>query len=76
MRWFYLCPEWLFQYHNEVALGEYIENYYLIWRSEQHRLTPKYDIIRSVVPHLKHYHMTMNNDYNQIKITCQQCNGF
>ena len=28
---FYFYPEWLFQYYNEIPIGEYIESYYLTW---------------------------------------------
>ena len=52
-------PEWLFQYYNELTLDEYTEIAYLVCKSEQHRLTPKYDIMHSLVPLVKHYNMTM-----------------
>ena len=47
-----------------------------MWKLEQNRLTPKYDILYSLVTLVKHYHVTMEEDYNQFKITCQCCNGF
>ena len=30
---FYLWPDWLFQYHNELSWGEVIESAYLMWKS-------------------------------------------
>ena len=69
-------PKWLFQYYNDLPLGESIESAYLMWKSEQHRLTPKYDIMRSLVPLVKHYFVTMEEDDSQLKITCQRCDGF
>ena len=42
-----------------MSLGEAIESAYLVWNSEQHRLTPKYDILHSLVPLVKKYHVTM-----------------
>ena len=47
-----------------------------MWNSEQHILTPKYDIPRSLVTLIKHYFVTMEEDANQLKITCQRCNVF
>ena len=47
-----------------------------MWKPEQHRLTPKYDILRSLVPPVKHYFVTMDEDGNQFKITCKRCNDF
>ena len=47
-----------------------------MWKSEQHRLTTKYDIMRSLVPLIKHYFVTMEEDNNLFKIICQHCNGF
>ena len=38
--------QWLFQYFNEMPLGEAIESADLMWNSEQHTLTPKYNILR------------------------------
>ena len=72
---FEFYTEWLFQYFNELPLGESIESAYLTWKSEQHRLTPKYDILSSLVPLLKHY-ILMGEEDNQFKITFQCCNGF
>ena len=34
--------DWFYQYFNELPLGEAIGYDYLTWKSEQHRLTPKY----------------------------------
>ena len=59
-----------------MPLGEAIESDYIMWKPEQHRLAPKYDIMRSLEPLAKHYFVTMEEDYNQLKITCQRCNGF
>ena len=50
---FEFWPEWLFQCFNELPLIEAIESSYLTWKSEQYRLTPKYDIMRSLVPLVK-----------------------
>ena len=50
---FGLWHEWLFTYFNEMLLGEAIEIAYLMWKSEQHRLTLKYYILRSLVPLIK-----------------------
>ena len=47
-----------------------------MWKSEQHRVTPKYDIMCSLVSLVKHYFVTMEEDDNQFKITCQSSNGF
>ena len=71
---FDFCPDWLFQYYNEVPLGEAIERDYFIWKSEQHRLTRKCDILRSSVPFSKHYFVTMEYDFNRFKSTCQHFN--
>ena len=57
--YFDLWPDWLYQNFNEIALGETIESAYLMWKSEQHRLTPKYDILRLLVTLVKTYFMTM-----------------
>ena len=73
---FYLFPDWLFQYYNELTLVEAIESDYLVWKSEQHRLAPKYYIMPSLVPPIKHYNVNMVEYYNQFKITCQRFNGF
>ena len=32
--------------------------------------------MRSLVLLLKHYNVTMEDDDNQLRITCQNCNGF
>ena len=47
-----------------------------MWKSEQHRLKPKYDILCSLVLLVKHYFVTTEEDYNQLKITYQHFNGF
>ena len=57
-------------------LGEATESAYLTWKSEQHRLTPNYKILCSLVPLVKYYFATMEEADNQLKITCQHCNGF
>ena len=60
-----------------MPIGEYIESDYLTWKSEQHILTPKYDILRLFVPLLKKYHVTEEDDCDKpFKITCESCNGF
>ena len=46
-----------------------------MWKLEQQRLTPKYNILRSLVPLVKHYFVTMEEDENKSKITFQCCNG-
>ena len=69
-------PDWLHQYFNELPLGESIESAYLVWKSEQHILTPKYKILCSLVPLLKHHLVTMYEDDNIFKITGQHCSGF
>ena len=68
--------EWLFQYYDELHLVESIESAYLKWKLEQHILTPKYDILGSLVPLVKHYNVALEKNDNQFKITCQFCNGF
>ena len=59
-----------------MDLGEAIESAYLTWKKEQHRLTPKYEIMRSLMPLVKKYNVTMEEYYNQLKITFQHYNGF
>ena len=76
IRKFYFWPQWLFHYYNVIHLCEFIEIYYLMWKSEQHRPTPKYEILRSLVPLVENYNVTMEEDDNQSKITCQRCNDF
>ena len=66
----------VFQYYNEIPLGKSTAIDHITWKSEQHRLTPKYDILRSLVPLVKHYFVTMVEDDNQLKMTFQRCNGF
>ena len=53
-----------------------IESAYLMWELEQHILIPKYDILRSLFPLVKHYFMTTEVDDIQFIITCQRCNYF
>ena len=36
----------------------------------------KYDILRSFVPLVKHYHVTLDDGYKPITFTCQHFNGF
>ena len=55
---------------------EDIEIDYLTWKSEQNRLTTKYDIMRLLVLLVKHSFMTMEEDNKKFKITCQWCNSF
>ena len=45
-------------------------------KSEQHILTTKSCIMGSLVPLVKQYCVTMEEDDNKFKITCQCCNGF
>ena len=66
----------MFQYYNALPLGEDIVSDYLMWKLKQHRLTPKYDIMRSLVPLVKRYNVAIEDDGNQLKITCRRCNGF
>ena len=73
---FDLWPDWLFQYYNELPLGEYIESAYLTWKSEQHILIPNYEIMSSLVPLVKHYFVTTEDDDNKFKITRKYCNSF
>ena len=46
---FDLWPQGLFQYYDEMPLGEDIESSYTMCKSERHILTPKYDILCSLV---------------------------
>ena len=48
-------PDWLYQYVNELPIGEAIKSAYITYNSEQNRLTPKYEIMRSLVTLVKHY---------------------
>ena len=66
----------MYKYFNELPLGESIESDYLTWKPEQHIATPKHDILRSLVPLVKHSFVTMEEDDNIFKITCQCFNGF
>ena len=47
---------------NKMPLNEAIENDYLMQKSERHRLTTKYDILRSLVPLVNNYFVTMEED--------------
>ena len=48
-----------------------------MWKSYQHNLTPKYDILCSFVTLVKHYHVNyVNEDDKPFTITCQICNGY
>ena len=47
-----------------------------MWKLEQHKLTPKYEIPYSLVHLVNHYFLTMEEDDNQFKITCQRFNSF
>ena len=67
-------PEWFFKYDNKLTLGEAIEIAYIMWKSEQHIPTPKYNILCSLVPLVKQYFVTMEDNDNQWKIICQCCN--
>ena len=66
----------MFQYFDELPLGESIESSYFVLRLEQHRLTTKYDSLRSLVPLVKKYDANMEEDDNTLNITCQHCYGF
>ena len=67
-------PQWLFQYNNKLPLCENIEIAYLIWKSEQHILTPKYAILRSFAPLVKYQHISEDDDGDKpLEITCQSC---
>ena len=59
-----------------MPLGEAIEISYLMLKSEQKRMTPEYDIMRSLVTLVKRYFVSMDEDDTYLKITCQHCNGF
>ena len=64
---FYFWSDWLFQYYNEIPLGEAIKSAYLMWNSKHHRLTSKYDILFSLVSLVNKYSVTMEEDENQSK---------
>ena len=57
---FDLLPDCLYKYFNELPFSEAIGSDYITWKSEQHILTTKYDILRSLALLVKHYFMTMN----------------
>ena len=65
----------MYKYFNELLLGESIESAYVMLNSEQHRLTPRYDIMRSLVPFVKHYFVTMKEDDTLFKFTCKIFNS-
>ena len=56
---FYYWPVLLFQYYSRLTLGEDIEIDHLMWKQEQHRMIPKYDIMSSLVPPVKHYNLNI-----------------
>ena len=72
----YFWPDRLYEYFNEIPLGESIESDDLTWNTEQHILIPKYYILRSFVPLVKRYFVTIDEDENIFKIRCKLCNGF
>ena len=45
-----------------------------VQKLELNRIKPKYEIIHSLVSLGKYYFVTMEEDYNQYKVTCQHCN--
>ena len=47
-----------------------------MWKSEQQRLKPKYDILSSLMTLTKNYFVNMEEDNNQFKNSCTSCNGF
>ena len=71
-----LWPYWLYEYFNEILSGESIGSDDITWNPEQHRLIPKYYILSSLVPPVKFYFVTMEEDDNLFKISCKRCNGF
>ena len=72
-----IWTNWLFQYNDELQIVEAIESDYLMWNSEQHRLTPKYKLFCSLPPLVIHYHVTYVDDDNKsFKINSQHCNDF
>ena len=60
--------------------GQYmklLKTNYLIWKIEQHILTPKYYILNNVFSLVKHYHVTEEDDDDKpLKITFQCYNAF
>ena len=69
--YFYLWTDWLLQYYNEVPLYNSIESAYLVWKSEQHRMTPNYYILHLLMPLVKKCFVTMEEYANQLKIACR-----
>ena len=47
-----------------------------MWNSEHHRMIPKYDNIKSLIPLVKHQFVTIYEYNNLLKITCQCYNSF
>ena len=48
-----------------------------MWKSEQHILSPKYNILSSFVPLVKYYPVTyVDDDDKPFKIICKYCNGY
>ena len=72
---FEFWPHWLLQYYHQLPLGESIESGYLMGKSEQHILTPRYDIMSSLVTFVKYYHVTLEDNGKQLKINFQYCYG-
>ena len=73
IEYFELLPDWLFQYFKYLPLGESIKIAYLVLMSELHRLTSKNKILHSLVPFVKKYFVTMEEDGNKLKTTYQCC---
>ena len=47
-----------------------------MWKSEQHRLNPNYNIFYSFVPKLKNHRTYEDYDAKPFKITCRHCTGY
>ena len=74
---FCFYPRWLIEYNDELPMVSSIEIFFLIWKSETHRMTPKYDILCSFVLLVKDYHVSSENNYEKAtKFTCQYCNRY
>ena len=65
--YFDFWPDWLYQYFNELTLGESIESNYITWNPEQHILTPKYDIMSSFGPLVNHYYVDLKDNDIELK---------
>ena len=74
--YFDFWPQWLFQYYNELPIVESIEIVYLTWNPEQQILISKDEILRPLVPLVKHYNVTVDEDDEKFKITCKCCSEF